>query len=39
MFKAHMGKINKPTRAQMKEHIESLRVLDDPYDYDTELPF
>jgi len=39
MFKAHMSKIDKPTRAQMKEHIESVRVLDDPYDYDTELPF
>ena len=39
MFKAHMGKINKPTRAQMKEHIESVRTLDDSYDYDTELPF
>lgn len=39
MFKAHMGKIDKPTRAQMKEHIESVRTLDDPYDYNTPLPF
>lgn len=39
MFKAHMDKIDKPTRAQMKEHIESVRVLDDPYDYDSPLPF
>lgn len=39
MFKDHTGKIDKPTRAQIKEHIESLRVLDDPYDYNTELPF
>ena len=39
MFKDHIGKIDKPTRAQIKEHIESLRVLDDPYDYDTPLPF
>lgn len=39
MFKAHMDKIDKPTRAQMKEHIESVRTLDDPYDYDSPLPF
>lgn len=39
MFKAHMDTIDKPTRAQMKEHIESVRTLDDPYDYDTPLPF
>ena len=39
MFKAHMGKIDKPTRAQIKEYIESVRTLDDPYDYDSPLPF
>lgn len=39
MFKAHMDTIEKPTRAQIKEHIESVRTLDDPYDYDTPLPF
>ena len=42
MFKAHMDtldKKDKPTRAQMKEYIESVRTLDDPYDYDTPLPF
>lgn len=39
MFKDHMGTMDKPTRAQMKEYIESVRTLDDPYDYDTPLPF
>lgn len=42
MFKAHMDtldKKDKPTRAQMKEYIESVRTLDDPYDYNTPLPF
>ena len=39
MFKAHIGKIDKPTRAQVREYIDSVKTLDDPYDYDTELPF
>ena len=38
-FKIHMGKIDKPTRAQVRKHIDSFKTLDDPYDYDTELPF
>lgn len=39
MFKAYIGKIDKPTRAQVREYIDSVKTLDDPYDYDTELPF